>query len=379
MDTERRAHILQVGADNGLDRLTHPRGRALFNGQGEVGRTPHVVVYSDGSPQGDATAQAVLASAEDDYAATAAWFGGIDLPAGQEGDDQSVPRTATPVQVLLDPQAGGAYHFGCDATDIYLEPTPELASGFFVAELVEVFEAALNNGWDCGQTNGEGLSRVLAGERNPNLGGLFVQTEQAWWADGRADYTSDNSADDTNADANGCATLYLYYLHAQLGYDWAAIVAAGAPTLAQTYTKLSGRDGASGFADFLSRLATLDAGDGTLNVPASGNPFPISETAPVPASAPVSPAQPEPAPASPASPEPTSPEPASPVPAGAGAGSVAEPVPAVAALDRTGPIRSLDATERQGGGSGMLVGVGVVVAVLLVLLVVLLVSGTIRL
>ncbi len=380
MDTERRAHILQVGADSGLDQLTQQRARALFNGQTEAGRTDHVIVYTDGTPAGDATAQAVLATAEADYLATAAWFGGLSLPPGQQGDDQTVPRTATPVQVLIDPQAGGAYHFGCNATDLYLEPTPELASGFFVAELVEVFEAAIANGWDCGQTNGEGLSRVLAGERNPNLGSLFVPTEQAWWADGHADYTSDNSADDTNQDANGCATLFLYYLHSQLGYDWAAIVAAGAGTLGQTYTRLSGQDGASGFNDFLARLATLDAGDGTLNVPASGNPFPISETAPVPASAPTSPAQPEPVPASPATPVP-----ASPVPVGSGtgssAGSAAEPAPA-AALERTGPIRSLDATGamgQQGGGAGTAIGVGIVVVVLLALLVVLLISGTIHL
>jgi len=252
---------------------------------------------------------------------------------------------------------------------------------------------AINNGWDCGQTNGEGLSRVLAGERNPNLGSLFVATEQSWWANGHADYTSDNSADDTNQDANGCATLFLYYLHSQLSYEWAAIVAAGSGTLGQTYTRLSGQDGGSGFADFLARLATLDAGEGTLNVPASGNPFPISATAPVPASAPGRPAQPEPAPASPASPEPASPEPqpmpaspaspmpASPVPAGSGAGSPAQPAPAVAALERTGPIRNLDATGamgRQGGGAGTVIGVGIVVVVLLVLLVVLLISGTIH-
>ena len=69
----------------------------------------------------------------------------------------------------MDSQAGGAYHFGCNATDLYIEPTAQVASGFMVAELVEVFEAAINNGWQCGQTNGEALSRVLATERNNGL------------------------------------------------------------------------------------------------------------------------------------------------------------------------------------------------------------------
>ncbi len=285
METERRAHIFQMGDASGLDQLTQQRSRALFNGQTEYGRTDHVIVYTDSTAQGDATAQAVLQTVEDDYQATQGWFGGIALPPGQEGDDQTVPRTATPVQVLMDAQAGGAYHFGCNATDLYLEPAPELASGFFVAELVEVFEAAINNGWDCGFTNGEGLSRVLAGERNPNLGSLFVQTEQSWWADGRQDFVTDNSADDTNQDANGCATLFLYYLHSQLGYDWTTIVTTGGISLADTYQRLTGQDPAAGFNDFIAQLSTLDMG-GFLNVPASGNPFPLGAAAP--------PAQPQP-------------------------------------------------------------------------------------
>jgi hypothetical protein len=332
METERRAHLLQMGGANGLDQLTQRRSRALFNGQTEAGRTDHVIVYTDGTPQGDATAQALLQTVEADYLATQAWFGGINLTPGQEGDDQTVPRTATPVQVLMDAQAGGAYHFGCNATDLYLEPTPELASGFFVAELVEVFEAAINNGWDCGHTNGEGLSRVLAGERNNNLGSLFVQTEQSWWADGHQDFTSDNSADDTNQDANGCATLFLYYLHSQLGYDWTTIVTAGGASLADTYQRLTGQNPAAGFNDFIRQLSTLDMG-GFLNVPDSGNPFPIGVAG--------APAQPQPGAGQ-----------GQPVPAGAAAGSGALQIPQPAmpygGMYTSAAPSALDAVERQG-------------------------------
>ena len=337
MEPQSHAHVLQVRPDARRDQLTHERSRTLFAGQSEVGRTEHVIVYTDGSAQGDATAQAVLQSAEADYSATANWFGELTLPAGQEGDDQSTPRTATPVQVLMDSQAGGAYHFGCNATDIYLEPAPELASGYFVAELVEIFEAAINNGWDCGQTNGEGLSRVLAGECNANLGSLFVQTEQSWWKNGHADYVSDNSADDTNMDANGCATLFLYYLHDQLGFDWSTIVTTGGDTLAQTYGLLTNQDPATGFADFLSRLATLDTGS-ILQVPASGNPFPINDTASMPTAA-VQPTASEPEAASAAAVSGASPVPAGSEPAvpASTANASAEPT-----LDRTAPIRPLD-------------------------------------
>jgi phosphatidylserine/phosphatidylglycerophosphate/cardiolipin synthase-like enzyme len=277
-----RPHVLVRRDGHGREHaqtLTYGRSRLQFRGENEVGRTAHVVVFTDGTPEGDASARAVLASAEADYAAVQAWFGGISLPPGQPGDDQNTPRTATPIQVLMDSQAGGAYHFGCNATDIYIEPTPQLASGFMVAELVEVFEAAARNGWDCGHTNGEGLSRALAGERNPALVPDLVPTEQAWWGNGHADFITTNQADDTDENSNGCGTIFLYYLHSQLGFSWQQIATAGGSTLGACYQKLTGRDGAQGFSDFVRLLSTLDRG-GQLALPASGNPFPIGGARP---------------------------------------------------------------------------------------------------
>ncbi len=81
-----------------------------------------------------------------------------------------------------------------------------------VAELVEVFEAAINNGWQCGQTNGEALSRVLATERNAALAQLQVQTGRAWWANGHHDYVTTNSATDQDENSNGCGPLFLVLL-----------------------------------------------------------------------------------------------------------------------------------------------------------------------
>ena len=288
-----RADILRMGPGRALGRdFSYATAQAAFRGQSEAGRTEHMIVYTDGTPNGDAAAQAVLKTAEADYQAVANWFGGISLPPGQEGDDQTTPRTATPVQILIDQQAGGAYHFGCDATDIYIEPTPELANGFMVAELVEIFEAAVNNGWQCGNTNGEGLSRVLAGERNAKLGPLFTQTGQAWWQAGHADYVNSNAADDRDENSNGCATLFLFYLNNQLGASWEKIVATGGATLGATYQKLTGKSGAQGFSDFIALLGGLAQG-GTLNLPASGNPFPIgAPSQPLPPMQPPTPPQP---------------------------------------------------------------------------------------
>ena len=273
-----RAHVLKFPGRGSvsLDELTLARG-VTFHGETEVGHTTDVVVFTDNSPNGNASAQAVLQTAEADFKATQQWFGGITLPAGQQGDDQTTPRTATPVQVLIDSQAGGAYHFGCSATDIYIEPTAQLASGFMVAELVEIFEAAINNGWQCGQTNGEALSRVLATERNTNLAQLQVQTGQAWWANGHQDFVTNNSATDQDENSNGGGPLFLYYLHSQFGFDWTRITTTGGATLGDTYQRLTGNAPAQGFQDFVNRLATLDNGSG-LQLPPNGNPFPIGAT-----------------------------------------------------------------------------------------------------
>src|SRR5207244_1319792 len=82
----------------------------------------------------------------------------------------------------------GAYHLSCAGTDVHVLSDSALAPGFLTAEIVEVFEAALNNGWDCGVTNGESLSRVLAFDRHPEIAGDFNQTEQDWWASGHPDH-----------------------------------------------------------------------------------------------------------------------------------------------------------------------------------------------
>src|SRR5207244_2116785 len=118
--------------------------------------TQNFIVFSDGTPAGDAAARAMLDSAEADYAATQVWFGGLTPP-------------SLPFYVYADPNAGGAYHMTCAGTDVHVLSDPVRAPGFLTAEIVEVFEAAINNGWDCAVTNGESLSRVLAFERHPEI------------------------------------------------------------------------------------------------------------------------------------------------------------------------------------------------------------------
>lgn len=239
----------------------HRHRHPALAGQQQAGQTQNFVIFSDGTADGDAAAQAMLNSCEADFAATQAWFGGLTPP-------------NLPMNVYADPNAGGAYHVTCPGTDIHVLSDPNLAPGFLTAEIVEVFEAAINNGWDCGFTNGESLSRVLAFDRHPEIASDFNPTEQDWWGSGHADYVNDNSAGDTDQVANGCGDLFLYYLHSQLTFDWGAISTTGGQTLGACYQALTGYDPQQGFSDFINALSTIDQG-GTLALPASGNPFPI--------------------------------------------------------------------------------------------------------
>lgn len=239
----------------------HRRRHPIAPGPARAGQTQNFIVFTDGTPDGDAAAHAMLASAESDYSLTQVWFGGLTPP-------------GLPFYVYADPNAGGAYHMTCAGTDVHVLSDAVRAAGFLTAEIVEVFEAAINNGWDCAFTNGESLSRVLAFERHPNIAAEFNQTEQDWWAQGHQDYVNDNSASDRDQIAAGCGDLFLYYLHSQLTFDWTAICGAGGATLGTTYQLLTGYDPQQGFSDFIAALTTIDQG-GTLALPASGNPFPI--------------------------------------------------------------------------------------------------------
>src|ERR1700693_4298836 len=146
------------------------RPRATL-GQARPGQTQNFIVFSDGTPSGDAAAKAMLDSAEADYAATQVWFGGLTPP-------------GLPFYVYADPNAGGAYHMTCGGPDVHVLSDPLRAPGFLTAEIVEVFEAAINNGWDCGVTNGESLSRGLAFEGHPETPKEFNPTSQDWGARG---------------------------------------------------------------------------------------------------------------------------------------------------------------------------------------------------
>ncbi len=228
------------------------------------GSTAHFVVYYDPSlgADGITIADAVLATCERDYDRISAYFGGL---------------TPSTMNVIIAPGIGGAYHYGCDGKDIYcdaqtrpldVDHTRMLA----VAEVVEVFSAEQGKGWDCGASNGEGLSRVLATALYPaELNGF---SSAASWLDapGRPNFVDQNDPTDRNYVSTGCSVLFLNWLRYELKYGWAQIVAAAASTLAQTYTNLTGNT--DGWARFSTQLAARYP-VGTPSGLGTDNPYPL--------------------------------------------------------------------------------------------------------
>ncbi len=214
-------------------------------------------------------AEAVLAVCERDYNIIQGIFGGI-IPA------------RVPFNVIISPGIGGAYHHGCEGTDLYCTDSPntDFINMLVVAEEVEVFSAAQGLGWDCATTNGEALSRVLAEVLYPSAA---VPIAAKWLNTERPDYItmneqsplSDGDPADRDDVSNACGVLFLNWLH-YLGYGWDSIVQAGASSLGQTYTKLTlGRtDAFKQFSSFIQALFPKG-----IPVPSSlpNNPFPRPE------------------------------------------------------------------------------------------------------
>lgn len=237
------------------------------------GSTEHFNVYYNPplGAMGRRIANAVLGACERDYQRTSQIFGGIT-------------PTGLPVNIILArlPQ-GGAYHYGCSATTLYCDVrtapsvTPVFSSFLALAELVEVFEAAQGRGWNCGASNGEGLSRALATERYPRQIVGFT-TAAAWLNQGRPDFVNRTDPTDSNPLSTGCAVLFLNYLHYQLNYRWRDIVAAAGPNLSVTYLRLTG-DARNPFPAFAALLAGKFP-VGSQAVLETDNPFPIQAARP---------------------------------------------------------------------------------------------------
>jgi hypothetical protein len=252
-----------MGTALGSARLIHRQPIRLRRPENLRGRTPHFAVYVDPAlgPDGGRDADVVLEKCEADYATISTYFGGLK---------------AGPFNVILFHYPSGAYHNDCDETDLFCDAPIRPAKGTYseflnVMEFVEVFEAKQDKGWDCGKSNGEALSRVLGADIHPRELDDFA-TAHFWLDSSRRNYVDKTSSTDLSYIANGCSVLFLNWLHHQLKHPWQRIVAAGAPTLGQTYTKLTGNtDGSRRFKALID--AHFAAGRKTRLK--TDNPFPL--------------------------------------------------------------------------------------------------------
>jgi hypothetical protein len=234
-----------------------------------AGNTAHYVVSYDNSlSNGLALADAILARCEQDLNALSALYGGI-MP----------PASSLPIQVILVPGSGGASHPGCASTAItcyiYSGTTVQGLPGLVLAEVVEVFEATQARGVNCGFSNGEAFSRVLPTAINPAWRAGF-STGNSWLNStnpSRPDWVTNTESTDGDVVSIGCGSLFLNYLAYQLNFSWTAIVAAGAPTLAETAANLGLQNA---FADFSALLARHYPPGVPVYLP-DDDPFPLAD------------------------------------------------------------------------------------------------------
>lgn len=163
--------------------------------------------------------------------------------------------------------SGGAYHAGCGFNpggDLYCDAAfgnAAMTNGLVVAELTESFMGAQNKGWDCGGSNGEALSRLLAELESGGPAGALAgyATGPDWDRAGRPNWIDATEPTDQDAVSTGCGVLYLYWMMSK-GYTAAQITQAACPdgSLASNYQALTGR--ANAWADFIAAIQALPHG-----------------------------------------------------------------------------------------------------------------------
>lgn len=225
------------------------------------GKTAHFSVFCMPALLPDATpiVNSVLACCENDYNTLCSYFKLANPPT-------NFTVTLTGLSTYLN-GTGGAFHQSCQATDLYcdvkLNPMVDvdLSPALVVAEEVEVFEAIQGLGWDCGASNGEGLSRVLAAALHPNVTDRCGYACSGTWLDSsRPNWVDATNFTDQDNISNGCSVLFLNWMNGSaakggLGIPWAPICQAGAGTLAATYQKVTGKvDGWTQFSTTISKI-----------------------------------------------------------------------------------------------------------------------------
>jgi hypothetical protein len=263
--TTGRPHVF---VRRGVQTLDHAVAEAAVPVQHGSTENFSISYDADLGEDGARLADAILEKCEPDFATLQRYFGGITPP-------------NLPFKILVTTESGGAYHFGCAGTELYVGgrsasgASADFMLSLVVAEEDEVFEAASGLGWDCSASNGEGLSRVLANDLYPGVEPPNFLSAPVWLDEpGRPDWASRTEPTDRNYVSIGCAVLFLNWLRFQLNFSWPQIIAAGAPTLGAVYQHLTGKT--DGFERFKDQLEA-NYPSGTPSGLTTDQPYPLPE------------------------------------------------------------------------------------------------------
>jgi hypothetical protein len=198
----------------------------------------------------------------------------------------------TPIELTVTTESGGASW--SDPQAVKLKPgngNTALLRYLVVSEVTEIFAKEQFPSWyAAGWLNsdegsmGEGLSRFLSALFMIKVGigtgpaGSF-QVSNLWLNSPRSDFVN-NAPDDHQPDAvSGCSTLFLYYLHRQLGFSIQSIIRAGASNLADVYQNLT-HDSTDPFPTFKNLLDIAFPSTTASSIAASNadDPFPLPTT-----------------------------------------------------------------------------------------------------
>ncbi len=241
-------------------------GMHLATKMTQAGNTAHfgVSYLTKLGQKGADLAQAILQNCERDYTTLQQVFGGIT--------PQRLPFV---VQITSD--STGASHSSCMGTDISVggksDGNTDFIRSLLVAEADEVFMANFGHGWDCGASNGEGLSRVLANDIYKGVEPADFISSDVWLnLNPRPNFVDHTDPTDTNYKSIGCSVLFLNWLRFQLKHTWTEIVGKGGATLGATYQNLTGKS--TGWKDFAAAINAKFPPGPTHN-PGTDNPFPV--------------------------------------------------------------------------------------------------------
>ena len=248
-------------------------------GQGPGQTTNFAVSYESTLPNQAgviATANALVSVLENEFVVTIGWFG---TDPGKFG-----PKNRQQVNLNL---AGGGNNSGygtainvdAQANNSNAADAAARVQMVWMNEWVEILMSLSDGRWNAGNSMGEALSQYCGIVRFQTGHYSYYQSWVQQWLDAhpRQNFIDNTEPTDGNVISFGCGLAFLFYLTTQLGYDIRRVVAAGGPTFADLYAKLTG-DHASPYPRFAALLERVYPPNLTVAIggPVTDDPFPIA-------------------------------------------------------------------------------------------------------